>query len=328
MNYNHLFYFYQVVKSNGIAEAARFLKITQPALSAQIKIFETQCGGPLLEKVKGEAKLTRRGELVFEFAIGMFEKTDSLQRMLKEDIKTKSFDILKLGVSDDIERSFVIEIIKTFYSGYETKHRPQILVSSLPPSSVLSELRRGSLDLVVTDRPNFSEDLISLAEYPMPVGVVFHRYSKYISEENHRAILNAKTAHHPALRRLILSGCAFPSRPSKLREETDLFLEDIKVSIEPLIESNIIAILKRAVLDDIVSAILPIPYVIQKGNVNQLLVAAPKGGLWKHSLQLVARAKSAKIPVLVKFQQAFMGLMTQFGEIESNIHLSKSSTSS
>lgn len=306
MNYNHLFYFYEVVRANGVAEAARRLKITQPALSAQIKTFEKDCGGALLEKARGEARLTARGKLVFRFALGMFERTEILERHLTENVHVEELDVLNLGVSDDIERSFVIEVIKTFYAGYDSKHRPRVRLASSPPSEIIVELRRGTFDVVVTDRPNYSEDFSSLVEVPMPVGIVFKSFSRHFTQADLTSVRQGKTSDAAsAIAKLVRSGCAFPTRPMKLREEVDLYLEKTRVTVTPLIESNIISLLKRAAVDDIVSTILPFPYAARECHDGQLHFAAPPEGLWQHSLQLLTRAQTAHAPVLERLSRAF-----------------------
>ena len=57
-NYNHLLYFWTVVREGGVARAAESLHITPQTISGQIKLLEAELNGRLLEK-KG-----RRGKVV------------------------------------------------------------------------------------------------------------------------------------------------------------------------------------------------------------------------------------------------------------------------
>ena len=50
LNYNHLLYFWSVIREGGVAAAAAGLHITPQTISGQIKLLEEQLGGELFEK--------------------------------------------------------------------------------------------------------------------------------------------------------------------------------------------------------------------------------------------------------------------------------------
>src|SRR5436190_6406697 len=57
--------FYYVAKCGSFASAARFLNISQSALSRQVIYLEQHLGCPLFARYSGGIKLTRKGEELF-----------------------------------------------------------------------------------------------------------------------------------------------------------------------------------------------------------------------------------------------------------------------
>jgi LysR family transcriptional activator of nhaA len=72
LNYNHLFYFWMVVREGSISAAALKLKVTQPAVSAQVARLEREIGSKLLEKSGRGLVLTPAGATVYAYADEMF----------------------------------------------------------------------------------------------------------------------------------------------------------------------------------------------------------------------------------------------------------------
>src|SRR5476649_2856067 len=110
-NYNHLYYFYSVVKEGGISAAARKLSISQPALSAQIRQLEKFMGKKLFQREGKGIRPTEFGLMVFSYTQKMFETAFELMEQMNKrgDSKVNLFNI---GVSDDLERTWISEIVE------------------------------------------------------------------------------------------------------------------------------------------------------------------------------------------------------------------------
>ena len=50
LNYHHLLYFWTVVREGGVSKAAAKLRLSQPTISAQVKMLEASLGERLLER--------------------------------------------------------------------------------------------------------------------------------------------------------------------------------------------------------------------------------------------------------------------------------------
>ena len=72
LNYNHLFYFWTVVREGGIAAASRALGVGRPSISMQLKSLEAFIGQPLFLRRGRHLALTETGKLVHGYAEDIF----------------------------------------------------------------------------------------------------------------------------------------------------------------------------------------------------------------------------------------------------------------
>jgi DNA-binding transcriptional LysR family regulator len=79
MNLLHLEYFYYVAREGGYLNAARVLRIQQPAISRMVKQLEESVGFDLFERVGRNVQLTARGRDVFEHSKKIFAGVSDLQ---------------------------------------------------------------------------------------------------------------------------------------------------------------------------------------------------------------------------------------------------------
>ncbi len=68
LNYQHLLYFWTVVREGSIARACEVLHLSAPAISAQLKTLETRLGEKLLERSGRTLAPTEAGQLVYQYA--------------------------------------------------------------------------------------------------------------------------------------------------------------------------------------------------------------------------------------------------------------------
>lgn len=310
MNYNHLYYFYQVIRSGGVANASRRLGISQASLSTQIKAFEESCGGTLYTKDRNTLNLTERGNLIFKFALNMFSSSEELDRRLETEDFSPSQESLRIGVCENIDRPLIMAILKRFFALSQMKPRTRIYIVSGSAQEIVANLRRGDFDVALTDVPNRSDDLKELGRFSMPVGAVFKQYSECFLESEREEVMRGQCGPE-AVRKLLENGWAALSTSTRFRRETDRFVEDSGVRESPLIESGIVAIVKQSVMDDVVSTLLPIPYVLREIQRKTILFAAPRNGFWQHEIQLVVRNLVAPALSLERLKQAFDAFVAQ-----------------
>ena len=117
INFNQLRDFYQVAKNLNFTVAANKLYITQPAVSAQIKLFEDYCKLKLFKKKGRKIYLTDEGEALYSYARKIFEYEREIESAI-EDMRELKRGILRLGTTKTYARYFMPFLISTFHDAY------------------------------------------------------------------------------------------------------------------------------------------------------------------------------------------------------------------
>ncbi|MBW2077342.1 MAG: LysR family transcriptional regulator [Deltaproteobacteria bacterium] len=117
INLNHLRVFYQAARHQNFSLAAKSLYITQPAVSAQIKLFEESFNLKLFKKRGRKVYLTDEGQALFEYARKIFEYEREIEDAI-EDMKELKRGILRLGTTKTYARYFMPFLISKFREAY------------------------------------------------------------------------------------------------------------------------------------------------------------------------------------------------------------------
>lgn len=89
MNIHGLRLFHQVAQTGSFTKAAELLRISQPAVSSQIKKFEHEIGAPLFKQQGRGVILTEFGEELAEKAKNFLRLKDISNRLLKTTFSPK-----------------------------------------------------------------------------------------------------------------------------------------------------------------------------------------------------------------------------------------------
>lgn len=84
MNFHQLKIFYTVAQRRSITEAAFELRLTQPAVSLQMKALEKSVGLRLLQRAGPKLQLTQAGEALYRCAVTILHAKDEVERSLAE----------------------------------------------------------------------------------------------------------------------------------------------------------------------------------------------------------------------------------------------------
>ena len=82
MNIKQLQYFVTIVENGTITAAAKKLGISQPPLSAQMKLLEEELGVTLMERGARQVRLTDAGRILYRRAVSIVELTDTTLKEL------------------------------------------------------------------------------------------------------------------------------------------------------------------------------------------------------------------------------------------------------
>jgi len=149
-NFHHLYYFYMVANEGSVSKAAAVLRLSQPALSTQLKQLEAYWGFRLFDREARRVSLTEEGHNVLSYAKAIFdlgqELSDSLgDRSSKEHLK------IQIGVSSFIPKAIVDTFIKFILN--ETP-KPYLTLIESKSEDMIEDLKTHKLDLVLSDLPH------------------------------------------------------------------------------------------------------------------------------------------------------------------------------
>ena len=260
INYNHLYYFYEVARFGSITKAAQHLRLSQPSLSIQIKTLEQQIGFKLLEKKGRNVVLTDWGQRVYAQPSRLFQGTNELVLRLAE--KDHSHN-LTIGVSPNVEPSLFLEM--AFITQKKRKSNLRIELSRVDTIDTKNAEILSRCDLFITDqrKTNF-QDWILFESINIPVNL-FRSHVHKVNDQN-----------------LVL-----PGKKTILRDETEDYLNRLPLNeYNPVIESDFISAVVRSVIDGYGIAFLPISYMLEPMEQGLVTRSGPKKGYWQHTLYI------------------------------------------
>lgn len=171
-----------IVEAGSFSGAAEIVKMTQPALSKQLKILESQYGTKLIVTNRGNRKLvlTEAGKVFYQKAKYICSIEESIHHEIKEIVDGAS-GTLRVSVANSRARLLINKALKDFsklypqvnfeiYEGGITDQAQQIL-------SGITEL--GILSVPVTREDSF-EILFRRKE---ELSIVFHKETDWLSKD-------------------------------------------------------------------------------------------------------------------------------------------------
>lgn len=117
INLNQLRAFYQVAKCQNVSLAARQLFVSQPAVTAQVKLFEESCGLKLFKKKGRNLILTDEGETLFNFSKKIFEYEQKIEDAVTQMQELKKGS-LRLGSARTYARYFMPFLLTGFRDSF------------------------------------------------------------------------------------------------------------------------------------------------------------------------------------------------------------------
>ncbi|MGD2184960.1 MAG: LysR substrate-binding domain-containing protein [Desulfobacterales bacterium] len=156
INLNQLRAFYQAAKCQNVSLAAKHLFVSQPAVTAQVKLFEDSCGLKLFKKRGRNLILTDAGKTLFNYARKIFEYERKIENAVTQ-MKELKKGSLRLGSARTYARYFMPFLLTGFRDAY-----PHIKIhldegSSLDMIHSLVELKNEVVIIAkADDHPNIA----------------------------------------------------------------------------------------------------------------------------------------------------------------------------
>lgn len=148
MNYNHLYYFWQVCKTGSVVRAAEVLNLAPQTVTGQLKSLEDRLQGKLFKRQGRGLVPSELGQLVFRYADRMFTLS---QEMLDIVNYRKEANLLfDVGVADALSKRLVSKILETAVVAGEPLH---LRCFESTHELLLEQLSQHKLDMILSDCP-------------------------------------------------------------------------------------------------------------------------------------------------------------------------------
>jgi LysR family transcriptional activator of nhaA len=158
LNFNHLFYFFTIARLGSLSDSAKFLHLSQPALSIQIKTLELKLNRKLFKKEGRRLVLTSEGERVFHYCQAAFEPMHSLEEYLDSNPARAH---LNFAICQEMDSAFAVGLLRYALKkdGADAGHS-----FSLISDSYGKLIESCECDLVLTSQKHACEDLCLIGE--------------------------------------------------------------------------------------------------------------------------------------------------------------------
>lgn len=149
LNYHHLRYFWTVAKKGGVRKAAEVLGVSQPSISAQLRILEESLGEKLFQRSGRNLVLTETGQLALAYADEIFSAGRELMNAVKQRPGNRALR-LNVGMTDSLSKLIAFEILKP---AFHFSHPTHVVCRQAEIGPLLNQLQAHRLDLVLADEP-------------------------------------------------------------------------------------------------------------------------------------------------------------------------------
>ena len=161
INLNQLRAFYFVAKHSSYTIAAEKLFISQPAVTAQIKLFENFYDMKLFKRLGRKLILTHLGKLLFEKAQLIFDVEDEVENILNQ-MKELNHGLLELGCTKAYARHIMPSIISVFHRAYPNI---KIILEEGSSMAMINSLRDYKNEVVVVAQMEINDSRIQFIPF-------------------------------------------------------------------------------------------------------------------------------------------------------------------
>lgn len=147
LNYHHLLYFWAVAREGHLTRAAAHLRVSQSALSTQIRQLETRLGQPLFHRQGRQLTLTEAGRIALAYAEQIVGAGQELVATLAEG-RGAARQVVRIGAVATLSRNFQ----RTFVAPLLGTADVSLVLQSGSLGELLGRLRAHTLDVVLANR--------------------------------------------------------------------------------------------------------------------------------------------------------------------------------
>lgn len=260
LNYHHLLYFWTVAREGGLAPAGKVLRLSQSAISGQIRQLEDNIGRPLFERKGRKLEMTEIGRIVFRYAEQIFGLGREMLDVVRERPVNRPVRLV-VGISDVVPKLLVRQLLAP---AFQQQTRVALVCHEDQFDRLLSSLAAHVVDVVIADGP-------------VPPGSEMPLFNHLLGESTVTLVAPANLA--TSLRKSFPASLAgapvlLPTVGSTLRRELDQWFERNAVVPEIVAEAEDSALLKAFAADGMGAMFVPTVIADQVARRYDVVVVA------------------------------------------------------
>jgi len=149
LNFHHLRYFWMVAKKGSVRKAAEELHVSQPSISAQLKLLEESLGDKLFRRAGRNLVLSEKGHLVLSYAEEIFSTGRELMSAVRQRPGKRPLR-LNIGLIDAFPKVMAFQILKAAFRFTDAIH---VVCRDGEIGPLVNQLQAHRLDIVLSDEP-------------------------------------------------------------------------------------------------------------------------------------------------------------------------------
>jgi len=260
LNYHHLLYFWMVAREGGLAPAGKALRLSQSAISGQIRQLEQSLGQSLFQRRGRKLEMTETGRVVFRYAEQIF----GLGREMLDVVRERPVDRplrLVVGIADVVPKHLVRGLLAP---ALRQEQRVTLVCHEDRFDHLLGSLAAHVLDVVIADGP-------------VPPGSDLPVFSHLLGESTVTLVAPASMAG--PLRKNLPAGLAevpllMPLTGSPLRRDLDVWFERHGIVPDIVAEAEDSALLMAFAADGMGAMFVPTVIAAQVARRYDVSVVA------------------------------------------------------
>lgn len=155
MELTQLKYYVTIAETLSFTRAAEVLRVSQPALSYQIRRLEAELGTVLFDRSKRRIALTPDGELFLPLAQAVLFRADEATRIVREHLGVEAGEV-RVGCNPSVATYLMPRLLADFRKDF-----PRVCVSLIEGGDMLIQrtVLEGTLDFAIVTAMGFSGTL-------------------------------------------------------------------------------------------------------------------------------------------------------------------------
>ena len=277
--------FCDLAETESFTKAAQINNVTQSAVSQQISSLERQFKSLLIERSKKKFRLTREGQVLYDFSKQIIQTYDSLHSKLQE-IKDIISGTIRVATIYSIGLHDLPPYIKKFLKSYPTVN---VHVEYRRANQVYDDVLSNVVDLGLVAYPTRESKLETISLRKDPLVLICHPQHPFAKAKN--------------VKLKALSGQKFigfePDIPT--RKALDRILKDNNVEVQHVMEFDNIETVKRAVEIAAGISVVPQGTILQEVAKQTLAQVQLEDGEYYRPLAAIYKKNKVLSPAVKQF---------------------------